>query len=772
MLGMIKRVLILSLLVFPIGVFAQSGIKGQVTDQKGTPVSNLIITLQGKNKTSQTNLTGFYAFNGLDSGKYKLTASGVGYQPVSKSVVLNGKEEQTVNFSILTDAGDLNEVIVTASRNAETLKDVPSSVKILNSKQIEMQRGISTDLNQILTYNIPALTLGTNTVVNKGQTLRGRNALVMIDGIPQSTPLRNGERDFRSIDPFVIDKIEVIEGSTAIYGNGADGGIINYITKKADTSKKFGSLSELSSTGSLVSPRHSFGTRFSQLFTGKVNKLDYVLSGTYEHTGVNKDADGKVVSPFQSLSETNSKNIYAKLGYNINQKNRIEVMYNYYHTLQNSSYVDSAGIYGVRPITGKPGTPIGDKQGTPYNHNAYIQYTNSEIFKGTSLNVNLYLQDFYSIFEYSDFYKPAGNSAIASRKKGARFNFNTQYHIIDQVKGDLTYGLDVLNDITKQNLTDGREFVPEMNMKNYAPYAQLRTFLFENLVLKAGARYENIQLGVPDYTTIPFGNYAGGVAVKGADLSYHTLVYNAGLRYNKWNLFNPFVSFSQSFSLYDLGRTLRLSAVDDVSKIETKAIITNNYEVGFSSSWKQLNVTGAYYVSTSALGSSLKDVNGVAVPERAPERVTGFEATANYTFLPNLSMSVGYSHLQGTKEVNGKKLPLPTTRIGPDKFTSSVSYSPLKAWDLSMFWIYSGSRKEFLPDAKGNYALGEGPVNSFNFFNLYTAYHFTPKATLKLGIDNVLNADYYPVLSQGKVRTESYIKANGARYNLTMAYAF
>lgn len=101
-----------------------------------------------------------------------------------------------------------------------------------------------------------------------------------------------------------------------------------------------------------------------------------------------------------------------------------------------------------------------------------------------------------------------------------------------------------------------------------------------------------------------------------------------------------------------------------------------------------------------------------------------------------------------------------------------MSYSPLKAWDLSVFWIYSGSRKEFLPDAKGNYALGEGPVNSFNFFNLYTAYHFTPKATLKLGIDNVLNADYYPVLSQGKVRTDSYIKANGARYNLTMAYAF
>ncbi|WP_042723354.1 type I restriction endonuclease, partial [Flavobacterium sp. B17] len=42
--------------------------------------------------------------------------------------------------------------------------------------------------------------------------LRGRQVLVLIDGIPQSTPLRNGARDIRSIDPSVIERIEVING--------------------------------------------------------------------------------------------------------------------------------------------------------------------------------------------------------------------------------------------------------------------------------------------------------------------------------------------------------------------------------------------------------------------------------------------------------------------------------------------------------------------------------------------------------------------------------
>ncbi len=42
----------------------------------------------------------------------------------------------------------------------------------------------------------------------------------MVDGIPQSTPLRNGGRDMRTIDPSAIERIEVIKGATAIYGNG------------------------------------------------------------------------------------------------------------------------------------------------------------------------------------------------------------------------------------------------------------------------------------------------------------------------------------------------------------------------------------------------------------------------------------------------------------------------------------------------------------------------------------------------------------------------
>ena len=67
--------------------------------------------------------------------------------------------------------------------------------------------------------------------------MRGENVLIMIDGIPQSSSTRNNDREIRSIDPSVLERIEVVKGATSIYGNGAEGGIINYITQK-DNSKK------------------------------------------------------------------------------------------------------------------------------------------------------------------------------------------------------------------------------------------------------------------------------------------------------------------------------------------------------------------------------------------------------------------------------------------------------------------------------------------------------------------------------------------------------
>src|SRR5690606_1156602 len=114
------------------------------------------------------------------------------------------------------------------------------------------------------------------------------------DGIPQSTPLMNGARDIRTLDPAIIQKVEEIKGATSIYGNGSGGGIINFITKTPVSDKAFAGMTTIGSRSNLAHSENTIGYRVSQLFEGSINKFSYVISGAYDYLGVQKDAKGFV----------------------------------------------------------------------------------------------------------------------------------------------------------------------------------------------------------------------------------------------------------------------------------------------------------------------------------------------------------------------------------------------------------------------------------------------------------------------------------------------
>ena len=184
----------------------------------------------------------------------------------------------TMAFAQVKDSlqtNNVDEVVMTASRKKENIKEVPSSITVVGEKQIQSQLTVNSDITSILQYTVPSLGTNSGQTSNTGQTLRGRQVLVLIDGIPQSTPLRNGARDLRSIDPSAIERVEVIKGASSIYGNGADGGIINYITKRNKTDRKISGISQIGFTGQPYGG--TLGIRASQLLSGKVNRFDYTL---------------------------------------------------------------------------------------------------------------------------------------------------------------------------------------------------------------------------------------------------------------------------------------------------------------------------------------------------------------------------------------------------------------------------------------------------------------------------------------------------------------
>src|SRR5690606_5339997 len=392
----------------------------------------------------------------------------------------------------------------------------------------------------------------------------------------------------------------------------------------------------------------------------------------------------------------------------------ITAWYNYYNSTQHAKYISQTGRYDQTPTIGVKGTDPGEHTGTPYNHNAMINYSKTGIWGGPSLQATLDYNTFRSMNRYvpsgTAWYGP-GQTQINSEKKGLRLNLNSPFQLF-QSAADLTYGLDLLNDVTDQNLTDGRVYIPFMDMLNVAPYAQLRVDLIENLILKAGARYENATVTINDFNTIATGpNDEGSIPVKGGKIPYKGTTFNAGLRYNKYAFFNPFISFSQGFAINELGRIVRRATDNDLESIKTDPVITNNYEIGVSSHYSILDLTASYYYSNSKLGVELVDVGCYLMAQRLPEVVQGFEIAIDARIHPMWTLGGTYAYVEGKSEQeDGSKTYLNGSRIAPPKATAYRYFRPNQQLNVQLHWLYTGQRARFMANDQGVFKNSEGSV--------------------------------------------------------------
>ena len=753
---------------------------GNIADKQGNPVENATVELiadadKSVHKT-KSNTQGDFSFTELTAGNYVLKATHVSYQASSQPIEI--KDAQlTVARTMMHSLNDLKEVVVTAGRKAESIDEVPSSITILTAKEVQQQMNINTSVSAVLGNTIPGLGTSTNKATNNGQTLRGRQVLVLIDGIPQSTPLMNGARDIRTLDPAIIQRVEVIKGATSIYGNGSGGGIINFITKTPASDKIFAGTTTIGSRSNLTHADNTVGYRVSQLFEGSINKFSYVISGAYDYLGVQKDAKGNVNAQGDGLGESSLYNTFVKLNYKPTDNSSFVASYNLFRSTQNSHYINQEGKYLENPSVGIKGDDPGDPAGTPYNHNLLLSYSQKNLPLGTMLDITGYYNQFISVNRYvansTSWYGP-GQTKIQSFKKGIRLNLNTPWHIHDNFQGEITYGLDLLNDRTNQVLTDGRVYIPDMNMVNLAPYAQLKFDLWENLILKGGLRYENANVRVKDFNTIASGpENEGSIAVSGGKIPYKATMFNAGLRYTKYDYFNPFISFSQGFAINELGRILRRATQNTLEAIETDPIITNNYEFGVSSQLGKVRLTGAYYRSTSDFGANLVDQGGYLVAQREPESIWGYELTLDAYLNYQWTIGASYAYVEGKAEQpDGSEIYMNGLRIAPPKATAYLTYHPTDALNLNLNWVFTGDRDRFEPRSTGLYANSEGPVNSVSLINLSASYKIKTKLLLGLGVENLLNTAYYPVVSQYRAIDAEYVRGNGAMINLNLSYSY
>ncbi|SHJ15632.1 iron complex outermembrane recepter protein [Arenibacter nanhaiticus] len=793
-----KQIALLFTLFISTHLFSQSALKGVITDANNAPIAGAFISIQELQRGVMTNFDGAYTLQNIPSGTYTVSFRMLGYQPQNKTITFSDKAVTTYNTVLIEDYSSLDEVVVSASRNSEYLSEIPASITVVNEVQLQEFSKATSNINEILEFTVPGLAVSTGTYSNWGQTLRGRSLLVMVDGIPQSTPIRNGQLGIKSINPNDISRVEVIKGATSIFGNGGNGGFINYITKKPTSNKKIEGSTNIWGTSNLASTEDALGWGVYQSLKGKLNKFNYYISGSVEQTGNKYDAKGNVMLPTYGLDNSNIYSSLGKLSYSISDNQKISLNANLYKSVHDTPFIpvyadvevfNEQGDHNIVPAYGVKGSVPGEKATGATLINGQLQYNLNNIFSGTTdFETDIYYQNTENIFFYSDKFENGGQSVINAEKWGIRPNFSTSINQFGDIDMSFTYGLDVLKDKTNQGLLDGRLWVPNVNLISWAPYLQSTVKFNKEWVLKAGLRYDDMNMEIADYQTLPYsakgdGNYNTSVAVKGGDLKFSNVAYNLGLRYIAHQEFIPYVSFSQGFSIADLGAVLKSAVAENVNDIQLEPAVTENYEFGFISKFNSLRLEAVGYYSTSNLGTGVtfnEDLNAF-LPSIQPQKIFGGEVAIDYTTWNNkLQLGTSYSYVEGMKESLDNKNEL--TYLGGDvisapKLTAYVNWNATEKLSTSVRMTHLGDRKRFDPFLDNNqnwaYRHTEFPVNGYTLVNLSASYKVQSNMTASLAVNNLFNEYYLPARAQWAAPLKSFSgTGEGANLKLSLLYNF
>ena len=195
-----------------------------------------------------------------------------------------------------------------------------------------------------------------------GETLRGRSPLYAINSIPQSTPLRDGSRDGYTIDPFFVDRVELIYGSNALQGIGGTGGIVNQVTVGAPKTDGFSSRFLVQGTADDDgSASDSMGGKIAGLVSKRTGAFDATVGAAFEQRGAFYDAEGRrigVDTTQGEIQDSESWSFFTRFGYQVGDSTRVDLIASRFELEGDGDYV---AITGNR-LTGLPTSSV---RGTP-----------------------------------------------------------------------------------------------------------------------------------------------------------------------------------------------------------------------------------------------------------------------------------------------------------------------------------------------------------------------------------------------------------------------
>lgn len=262
-------------------------VTGKVVDEEGNPLVGVTVRVKGTSRGTTTDLAGRFQLEDLDESSVLIfTYIGKLTQEIRVA------DKSVVNVTLLEDAAQIEEVVVTALGIKRAQKSLGYSVSEVSGEDITTV----TQENPInaLAGRVPGLTLNqtggvgsTSSVVIRGMTslTTDNQPLYVIDGVPVESGLNNvremGSRnsvDYGSpisdLNPDDISNISVLKGpsAAALYGSRAANGVILITTKSGAEGQKM--KVDFSSSNVFENPYEYLDFHYRYASGNRNNRLD------------------------------------------------------------------------------------------------------------------------------------------------------------------------------------------------------------------------------------------------------------------------------------------------------------------------------------------------------------------------------------------------------------------------------------------------------------------------------------------------------------------
>ena len=260
--------------------FAQNTISGVVTDSNNQPVLGANVTIVGSSGSTITNLDGAFTLQTSKKPPFTINVTCIGF---SSQVVSVSSTNPKLAIVLRDEENKLDEIVVSASRTPERVKESPVTIERMTIKDIKRTASPSfyDGLENLKEVQMNTSSMSFKSINTRGfATVANTRFMQLVDGMDNSSPLLNFVLgNLIGVSEIDVQSVELLPGaSSALYGANAFNGVLFMTSKSPFTSQGITAYAKYGQTNQKAAGAneyYDYGVRMAKVFdphfAGKAN---------------------------------------------------------------------------------------------------------------------------------------------------------------------------------------------------------------------------------------------------------------------------------------------------------------------------------------------------------------------------------------------------------------------------------------------------------------------------------------------------------------------